>query len=520
MRNVSKETNPFAERKLPRRGAVSLIGLGALAFAFPLACSSGSTKLSTAEMESLHYKTLAEIAELLKARKISSEELTQIMLDRIAAIDRRLHSYITVMGKDALADARILDKELAQGKYRGPLHGVPIGVKDLLYTTNAPTTGGHLFNAHFIPAYNATVIDHLHSAGAVILGKLNLTEGAMGGYNPTIDIPKNPWGEDLWTGLSSSGSGVATAAGLCFGSIGTDTGGSIRFPSFANGIVGLKPTYGLVSRYGVLTFAASLDHVGPMTRSVLDAAIMLETIAGPDASDATSLPGKAPAILNGIKDGIKGLKIGVDHDYIKKGVDPALSSAIEAAVRKMEELGAIIVPFQIPAAEKEHGDAWFTIATKEAYEAHKANYPAKKAEYGKYIADFFEIGSHVTEEQYKKADQFRKEFAMKFRTRLSTVDAFAAPAAGMTKGVTEQLWRANMSEGLITHFTDKINLRFGDAADLAGIPSLTLPCGKAENGMPPPGFQLMGAPLTEPMLCRIGYAYEEATGWSKQHPNI
>lgn len=520
MRNVSNEPNQFLEQKLPRRRAVGLIGLSALAFWFPLGCSSKNPKLSPAELESLHYKTLAEVAELLRTGRISSEELTQIMLNRIAAIDKRLHSYLTVMGKDALADARALDKEMAQGKYRGPLHGVPIGVKDLLYTTNAPTTGGHLFNAHFIPAYNATVIDRLHSAGAVILGKLNLTEGAMGGYNPTVNIPKNPWGEDLWTGLSSSGSGVATAAGLCFGSIGTDTGGSIRFPSFANGIVGLKPTYGLVSRYGVLTFAASLDHVGPMTRSVLDAAIMLETIAGSDVNDATSLQVKAPAILTGIKDGIKGLKIGIDHDYIKKGVDPALSGAIETAIRKMEELGAIIVPFQIPATEKEHGDAWFTIATKEAYEAHKVNYPSKKAEYGKYIADFLEIGSHVTEEQYEKADQFRKEFTIKFRTFLSTVDAFAAPAAGMTKGVTEKLWRANMPEGLISYFTDKINLRFGDAADLAGIPSLTLPCGKAENGMPPPGFQLMGASLTEAMLCRIGYAYEEATGWSKQHPNI
>jgi amidase len=516
----SSETNQFAEQKLHRRRAVGLIGLSALAFWFPPGCSGNSPKLSSAELESVHYKTLAEVAELLRTGKISSEELTQLMIDRIAAIDKRLHSYLAVMSKDALTDAKALDKELAQGKYRGPLHGVPIGVKDLLYTTNAPTTGGHLFNANFIPSYNATVVDRLHSAGAVILGKLNLTEGAMGGYNPTVKIPKNPWGEDLWTGLSSSGSGVATAAGLCFGSIGTDTGGSIRFPSFANGIVGLKPTYGLVSRYGVLPFAASLDHVGPMTRSVLDAAIMLETIAGSDPNDATSLPGKAPAISAGIKDGIKGLKIGVDHEYVKRGVDPALAGAIETAIRKMEELGAIIVPFQIPATEKEHGDAWFTIATKEAYEAHKTNYPSKKSEYGKYISDFLEIGSRVTEEQYEKARLFRKKFTMKFHTLLSTVNAFAAPAAGMAKGVTEQLWRANMSEGLITHFTDKINLRFADAADLTGIPSLTLPCGKAENGMPPHGFQLMGAPLTEATLCRIGYAYEQATGWSKQHPNV
>ncbi|HET9279828.1 MAG TPA: amidase [Flavitalea sp.] len=517
MRNVS---NQDFRQKMPRRQAINLIGSSTLSFWFSFGCTGNRSKLSSSELKSLHYKTLAEISELIKARKISCEELTQIILDRIAEIDKRLNSYLTVMRKEALADARVLDQELAQGTYRGTLHGVPIGVKDLLYTTNAPTTGGHLFNANLFPPYNATVVDRLHHAGAVILGKLNLTEGGMGGYNPTVKISKNPWGEDLWTGLSSSGSGVATAAGLCFGSVGTDTGGSIRFPSFANGIVGLKPTYGLVSRYGLLTLSESLDHVGPMTRSVLDAALMLEAMAGFDRNDLTSLQGDPPVISAGIKGGIKGSKIGIDHDYVSKGVDPALASSIETAVRKMEELGAIIVPFHIPSTEKEYEDAWFTIAAKEAYEAHKATYPSKIAEYGKFMADFLKIGSTVTAEKYEKAREFQKQFTMKFRTLLSDVNAFAAPAGGMAKGVTEQLWRANMSEGLTTRFWNEIDIRFGGAANLAGIPALTLPCGKAENGMPPPGFQLMGGALTEPMLCRIGYAYEEATGWSKQHPNI
>jgi len=514
------ETNWRPGQGMPRRKAINLMGLGALSFCIPFSCTNQKSKLSPAELQSLSYRTLAEIADWIRTKKITSERITQIMLDRIRAVDKHLHSYITVMGTSALEDAKAMDKELAAGKYRGPLHGVPVGVKDLLYTTNAPTTGGHSFKANFIASYNATVVDRLHKAGAVILGKLNLTEGATGGYNATTPIPKNPWGEDLWTGLSSSGSGVATAAGLCFGSIGTDTGGSIRFPSFANGIVGLKPTYGLVSRYGVLTFSASLDHVGPMCRSVMDAALMLQAIAGNDPNDPTSLPGKAPDLLGGIGKGMKGLKIGVDHGYINKGVDPALANAIETAVRKMEEMGATLVPFQLPATDKEHGDAWFTIATREAYEAHKATYPSKKAEYGKYLADFLEIGSHISDEEYNKALGFRNGFRDQFRTALSTVDAFAAPTCGMVKGVTEQLWRANMPQGLIAHFSEQLNMRFSDPADLAGIPSLTLPCGKAENGLPPPGFQLMGAPLTEATLCRIGYAYEEATGWSKQHPAI
>ena len=517
---MENENCRWRGKQMPRRKAINLIGLGAFSFYFSWSCISPKPKLSSSELASLPYKTLAEVAEWIRTKKITSEELTQIMLDRITALDKRLHSYITVTGRDALAAAKALDEELLQGKYRGALHGVPVGVKDLLYTTNAPTTGGHAFRAGFLPSYNATVVDRLHHAGAVILGKLNLTEGATGGYNATIPIPKNPWGEDLWTGLSSSGSGVATAAGLCFGSIGTDTGGSIRFPSFANGIVGLKPTYGLVSRYGVLTFADSLDHVGTMCRSVMDAALMLEAIAGTDPNDPTSLPGKAPDLTTNIMTGMKGLKIGIDHQYISNGVDPALARSIEAAVRKMEELGATIVPFQIPAIEEEHGNAWFTIAVREAYEAHKATYPSKKAEYGQYLAEFLETGSHITDEQYNKARRYRENFSVKFRTALSTVAAFAAPAAGMAKGVSEQLWRANMSNGLISHFSKQINLRFGDAADMAGIPSLTLPCGKAENGMPPPGFQLMGGPLTEDVLCRIGYAYEEATGWSRQHPAV
>jgi len=247
MTDFLTEDAQFAKQKLSRRKAVGLLCLGVLATQFPLACTSKPSKLSDLEKQSLHYRTLTEVAELIKSKRISSEELTQIILNRIAALDGKLNSYITVMNEAALAAARSLDKELAEGKYRGPLHGVPIGVKDLLYTTNAPTTASHSFNSNFIATHNATVVDKLLSAGAVILGKLNLTEGAMGGYNSSSKIPKNPWGADLWTGVSSSGSGVATAAGLCFASIGSDTGGSIRFPSVANGIVGLKPTYGLVS---------------------------------------------------------------------------------------------------------------------------------------------------------------------------------------------------------------------------------------------------------------------------------
>ncbi len=240
----------------------------------------------------LHYLSLDEVARRLKARKLTSVELTGSMLDRIGQIDSRLKSYATVTAERALADAGRLDAETAAGMSRGPLHGVPIAVKDLCNTEGVPTAAGMAIHRANVPSSDATVVARLKAAGAVILGKLQMTEGAYGAHHPTIPAPLNPWNAAYWTGSSSSGSGAATAAGLCFASLGSDTGGSIRFPSTMNGLSGLKPTWGRVSRAGVFPLAESLDHIGPMTRSALDAAIVLGVIAGADSEDptATSLP--------------------------------------------------------------------------------------------------------------------------------------------------------------------------------------------------------------------------------------
>ncbi len=506
--------------KISRRKAIGIVGLGILASQFPMACTSKTESLTDSEKQSIHYLTLTEVAVLIKSGKITSEELTQLMLSRIAQLDGKLNSYITVLGDYALQTARALDQELAAGKYRGPLHGVPIGIKDLLYTTHAPTTASHSFNSNFIAPYNATVVDKLTNAGAVILGKLNLTEGAMGNYPDNWKIPKNPWGDDLWTGVSSSGSGVATAAGLCFGAVGSDTGGSIRFPAMANGIVGLKPTYGLVSKYGVMPLAPSLDHVGPMTRSTLDAAIMLEAMSGYDANDPGSLQQTAIDITTSIKNGIKGLRIGVDRIYMSSGVDPLLVKAIDQAIIKLEELGATIISFSMPDNLKDRGEHWWIITSKEAYEANKATYPSRKAEYTTGFAELLEFGWNVSEDQYKQSRIFHEEFKMVFRKLLSEVDAFVSPAGGMAKGINDDMWRAASTQDVIATYGEDLDLHFGSPANFAGVPTLTLPCGKAENGFPPPGFQLIGAPLTEAILCRIGYAYEQATEWYKQHPSI
>lgn len=506
--------------QLTRRAAVSLLSMGIFTTQIPWDGKGNAMNLPKLDHENLHFYTLSEIAALLKSKKISSVELTQLILNRIEKLDGKLNSYITIMGKDALKQARALDKELAAGKYRGPLHGVPIGIKDLLYTTNAPTTASHSFKANFMATYNATVVDKLYAAGAVIIGKLNLTEGAMCNYNATSKIPKNPWGEDLWTGVSSSGSGVATAAGLCFGSIGSDTGGSIRTPSMANGIVGLKPTYGLVSNYGVLPLSIRMDHLGPMTRSTLDAAIMLEAIAGYDANDPNSIPQNKLDLVSSIDKGIHGLRIGIDPDFVHTDVDPKLASSIELATKKMEALGATVVKVKMPGESKERGRIWWTIASKEAYEANKSTYPSRKSEYSLGFSDFLNFGMKVTEDEFKQALEYQQNFKTEFRKLLSEVDAFVAPAGGMAKGITEKMWRSGDSDDVVFHFYDELDLNFGNPANLAGIPTLTMPCGKAEGGMPPPGFQLMSSALTEATLCRIGYAYEKATRWNLQHPPI
>ena len=260
--------------------------------------------------DDLHYLSLDEVARRLKARKLSSVEATQAILDRIEKVDPNLKSYATLTAERALADAARLDGETAAGTSRGPLHGVPVAVKDLCNTEGIATAAGMAIHRANVPAKDATVVARLRDAGAVVLGKLQMTEGAYGAHHPDIPAPLNPWNAAYWTGSSSSGSGAATAAGLCFASLGSDTGGSIRFPSTMNGLTGLKPTWGRVSRAGVFALAESLDHIGPMARSALDAAHVLKAIAGADSADPTAVGLPVPDYAGSIGGGVRGRRIG------------------------------------------------------------------------------------------------------------------------------------------------------------------------------------------------------------------
>lgn len=519
---------------MSRRQVLISIG-GAALLSLQSSCSSKETNPASSAnsqsgkqsaMEPLHYSSLLDVASRIQSREISPVELTTHMLDRIAAVDPKLRSYATVMREQALGGAKRAEEDIQRGRYRGPLHGVPIAVKDLCYTRGVRTMAGTGIYANFIPDYDATVVAKLSQAGAVLLGKLNLTEGAMTGYNPARDIPVNPWREDVWAGASSSGSGVATAAGLCYGSIGTDTGGSIRYPSAANGIVGLKPTYGRVSRYGVFPLAESLDHVGPMARRAGDAAVMFEAIAGFDSNDSTSLRDPVPRMLDELGKGVRGLRIGFDRRFATDGIHPEQSAAIQAAVDVLRHLGAQIVDVQMPDVTGIR-DMWLILCAKEAVSAHAANFPSRKKEYGPYFRDFLEMGAAVKAADYAKAVQYRSNISTKYRAVLSTVDAFAYPAGnGGAFSISKETQYGSMADfnAARDKYVNSYNPRLGSPvytyqADLSGTPTITLPVGFSSEGLPL-SMQFAGQALSEPLLCRIGHACEEASGWYKKHPNV
>ena len=504
--------------RLSRREVLALLA-GTTFSSLYLRCAPSGPPIPTSDVpvDDIHFQSLTEAARLIESKQISPVELTQIMLERITAIDSKLHSYLTVMADSALAAARVAEEEIQSGNYRGPLHGVPIAVKDLCYTRGVRTTGALAVLVDFVPDYDATVVSKLASAGAVLLGKLNLTEGAMAGYNRKFEVPVNPWGDELWAGVSSSGSGVATAAGLCFASLGTDTGGSIRYPSMANGIVGLKPTYGRVSRYGILTLADTLDHVGPMTRSVADAAAVLQVIAGHDPNDETSLSEPVPDMVHELTLGVQGLRIGFNLTYVSEGVDPNLVASIETAVEKLESLGASIVDIEMPDSQ-EVRDAWFPICAYEALAAHRAHFPARADEYGGYFRDFLEFGSTVTNDEYARLSDARAKFSERFRSALSTVDAVVFPPGGVPSALPKELYYDSMAK-MTPPLLEIIQPAFIVPADFAGTPTLSLPCGFS-TGELPYTIQLLGSALSEAMLCRIGHAYEQATDWHQRHPDV
>lgn len=457
--------------------------------------------------------SIARAAERLRRREVSSLDLTEATLARIDATEDRIHAYVTVRTEEARTTARARDRELAEGRWRGPLHGIPVAIKDLLYMEGTPTAAGSAALAGTPSPSNAAVVERLEEAGAVIIGKTVTHELAYG-----VNIPptRSPWGENCYPGGSSAGSGAAVAARSAFGAIGTDTGGSIREPSSLNGLTGLKPTFGRVSRYGVVPLSPSLDHVGPMTRTVTDCALMLQAIAGYDPRDPGSIPEPVPAYLPGIDWPIHGMRLGVDRAFaFSAGIEPDVQEAFRTALQEYEAEGAQIIDITFPEANL-MSPVGLTILLAEASQEHGELLRARGDRLDPATRVMLELGELLPGTHYITALRARTLLASLMRRTFDAhgLDALIAPTLPAPTVPIEQMYAPPAGEDPMT---DAINASFG--ANVTGLPALTIPCGFSRQGYPI-GLQLTARPFAEGTLFRLAHAYERRHDWTERPPEL
>ena len=457
--------------------------------------------------------TLLEVAKLIEQKAISPVDLTEAMLARIAELDGKVKSYLLVTTDLALEQARAAEAEIAGGHYRGPLHGVPIALKDLVNTKGIPTTCASVILKDFKPDYDAAVVERLNAAGAVTLGKLNMTEFALYGYHPDFEPPRNPWNLDYWSGVSSSGSGAATAASLCYACLGTDTGGSIRFPSSACGVVGIKATFGKVSRYGVFPLSDTLDHIGPMVRTVGDAAAMLQVLEGRDPRDASTRTDPYCDYAAVLDRGIEGMQIGIDRTYSTTDTDPRLSDALFTAVELMAELGAEIVELTSPELA-DAADHWMATCSVDALIGHQSFYPQRAADYGPVFRSLLDHGASVTAEEYARAQRQRQATKALLHELLADIDVMVCPATP-----SPAMPQADFPPQQVVPPEELAPLvRFSAPTNFAGNPSITIPNGFNDEKMPL-AMQFIGRHGNEAGIIQAA-AYEAATEWHKARPPL
>jgi amidase len=461
-------------------------------------------------MTELHYQTLLDVSARIRRRETTSEAVTRAALERIAAHDKRLNAVLMLLGDTALRQAAQADKEIAAGQWRGPLHGVPVGIKDIYWTEGLPTTAGMEIMREFRPTKDATVVKRLKQAGAVLIAKLHTTEGATLSHHPSFPRPSNPWSTAHWTGVSSSGSGVAVAAGYCYGALGTDTGGSIRMPSSANNLTGIKPTWGRVSRFGLMHLSETLDHIGPLCRSAGDAAAVLQAIAGADADDPTALTLPVPDYLADIGGGVSDLTIGVDWKYTTGDMPAAIVEVMQNAVKIFADLGARIREIKFP--EGGGVACVMPLMQAEAAAVHGEHFPAKANQYGPYLRKLVEGGLKVNPVSLVKAYHDRDRFTGRLQAAFQDVDLILTPGLGMVLPTWAQMDAAGDEMKGLEHFP-----RFTPAYNLAGNPTISLPGGFTSDGLPI-GIQLAAWKLEEPMLIRAGAAFQSRTDFHTRHP--
>jgi aspartyl-tRNA(Asn)/glutamyl-tRNA(Gln) amidotransferase subunit A len=484
----------------------------------------------------LHELTIHKAHELLKQKEISSVELTRAVLERIEAVDAKVGAFITVAGDAAMKQAQLADRAISNGKCL-PLTGIPLAIKDLICTKGLKTTCASKILENFIPQYNATVIKKLNNQGAVIIGKTNMDEFAMGSSteNSGLKLTCNPWNLKHIPGGSSGGSAAAVAADMCLGALGSDTGGSIRQPASHCSVAGLKPTYGRVSRFGLVAFASSLDQIGPLAKDVTDCAILLNTVSGYDNNDSTSVPEDVPDYTASLKKGLEGMTVGIVREYgATKGLHNDVSDAVNNAVSIIEKLGAKCIEVTLPHTEYAVA-AYYVIAPAEAssnlarYDGVKYGFRDKEKTdlmdmykstrsqgFGSEVQRRIIIGTYCLsagyyDAYYGKASQIRTLIMEDFKKAFNSCDVILSPVAPTPAFKIGE----NADDPLTMYLSDIFTL----SANLAGIPGMSVPCGFSKTGLPI-GLQIMGSHFGEEKILKAAYNFEQATNFHKKKPAL
>jgi aspartyl-tRNA(Asn)/glutamyl-tRNA(Gln) amidotransferase subunit A len=458
------------------------------------------------------FLTLAEAARLIERRDLSPVELVDSRLDRIARLDHRLNSFITLTAEEARAAARAAEAEIAAGQYRGPLHGIPIGLKDIYETKDVPTTGHSKVMQDHVPRADAFSVRKLRAAGAIIVGKLATHEFALGG--PSFDLPwppaRNPWDTSRFTGGSSSGTGAAVAAGLVLGGTGSDTGGSIRGPAAYCGLAGIKPTYGLVSRRGILPLSFALDHAGPMAWTAEDCAILLQAMAGHDPADPASANRPIPDYRAALAGGVRGLRIGlVRHFYERDNeANAATRQAIAAAAGVLEDLGCTVRELTLsPLAD--WAACGVTIMLAEAYAIHEADLRRRFTDYGEAFRDRMALAGLLTGADYVQATRRRRELIDELDRAMADLDLVMTAAAPSEAPPIDGVGKFSILE------RPSLTMPF----NVTGSPAMAVCCGFTAEGLPL-SFQIVGRRFEDARVLRLAHAYEEATPWRSRRPRL
>ena len=455
------------------------------------------------------YATIRDIGGRFRRKTLSPVELTRALIERIGHLDPKLNAFVTVTADRALADAKAAETALARGDISSPLLGIPVGYKDIYATRGVVTTGGSALLADWVPDADSTCVARLQKAGAVMLGKLITHEFAFGIQFPGHRFPaaKNPWDLERMPGGSSSGSGAALAAGLAFGALGSDTGGSIRGPASFCGIAGLKPTYGRCSRAGVLTLSWTLDHTGPMARTVEDCAYLLQALAGYDTADPASSREPVPDYVAPLARGVRNLRVGVPREYFCQDLDPEVEKGFEQALATLRQLGASVQDVQIPSIQS--APAYMVILLSEAYAYHERDLREHPELFGEVLRERMLAGGLITASEYVQAQRIRVRLQGDMADVLRRVDVLATPTSPKPAATFTAMYDPN---------TEMPRSNTGPF-NMTGLPTLAVPIGFSASGLPL-SMQITGRPFDEATVLRVGHTYEQNTEWHKRHPNV